>query len=106
MTRCHVVVSQIWVPKGATEGSVSLTVTMRDFDINSDNHPFSESAQAGRPASQLIEITSSPPVAAFQIPIIVRISHQIADLAQSDLSVVLAQVAILRTHAKISRCRF
>ena len=78
------------MPKGATEGSVSLTVTMRDFDINIDNHPFSDSAQAGRPASQLIEITSSPPVEAFQIPIIVRISHQIAVLSPPSGCIVLS----------------
>ena len=39
----------------------------------------------------MIEIISDPPIIVFDVPILVRISHQIGELDESNLSVVIAR---------------
>ena len=82
---------EVFVPVGATERSLTLTVVMRDFDLETDSHTFADQAFAGQPASQVIEIVSDPPIIVFDLPIIVRLSHQIADLDKSNLAAVIAK---------------
>jgi hypothetical protein len=67
---------------------------MRDFDISVDDHPFARETPRGRPASQLVEIVSTGPISetgVFDLPVLVRISHNVADLKHSSLSVFFAE---------------
>ena len=82
---------EVFVPVGATERSLTLTVVMRDFDVETDSHAFADQALAGRPASQVIEIVADPPIIVFDLPMIVRVTHQIADLDKSNLAAVIAK---------------
>ena len=88
---------EAFVPHGATDRSLSLTVTMRDFDLKMDNHPFAPDTSPGRPASQVIEIKAHDLIndhGIFNEPIQVRFSHNIADLKRSSLSAVMAEAEV------------
>ena len=39
----------------------------------------------------MIEIISDPPIIVFDVPMLVRISHQMGELDESNLSVVIAR---------------
>ena len=79
------------------KGHKKHTVTMRDFDLKMDNHPFAPDTSPGRPASQVIEIKAHDLVndhGIFNEPIQVRFSHNIADLKRSSLSAVMAEAEV------------